>query len=150
MQPHDRENGDEGFSLVEVLVAMLLFAVLLLGLIPVIVQALALTSSSASVTTASRIASSQVEAARTLQLAIGDTSPCVRFQDAVAAELAKLPADAPALVTSASDGRSSTPLTIQHTSTCDAGDDRAVNFRVKVTQQSRLLVDISTEFWLDG
>ena len=87
-------HAQRGFSLVEILVAMMLFMILLLGLIPVFVQALSLTSGSASVTSSSRVASSQVEAARTLQLPIGDTARCVRFQDALATELAKTPADA--------------------------------------------------------
>src|SRR5690606_6268952 len=118
-QPHVRKNHDDGFSLVEILVAMMLFMILLLGLVPVFVQALSLTSSSASVTTSSRVASSQVEAARTLQLPIGDTARCVRFQEALANELAKSPADNPVLVSSASDGRSGTKLTVQHAAACD-------------------------------
>ncbi|MGP7960994.1 type IV pilus modification PilV family protein [Sanguibacter sp. A247] len=149
MQPHDSKNFDEGFSLVEILVAMMLFMVLLLGLIPVFVQSLSLTNRSASVTTASRIANSQVEAARTLQLPVNDDPRCVRFIQALGYELAKTPGEFPVLSTSITDGRSATPLTVSHTATCDATDDRAVDFTVQVKQGSKVLADVTTEYWLN-
>lgn len=150
MTPAREPSTDDGFSLVEIIVAMLLFAVLLLGLIPVFVQSLSLTSRSASVTTASRVANSQVEAARTLQLPVGDEARCTRFLEALDAELAKAPEDDAVLVTEISDGRSSTPLRVEHSAACNAQDGRAVDYRVEVFQGSTLLADVTTEFWLNG
>lgn len=150
MSPSDHQRADQGFSLVEIIVAMMLFVVLLLGLIPVFVQSLSLTSKSASVTTAARIANAQVEAARTLQLPVGDEPRCVRFQKALEVELAKGLDEHPVLDTAITDGRSSTPLTVTHEATCDTLDNRAVDFRVQVKQGSKVLADVTTEYWLNG
>lgn len=148
MEPEDHSPDDGGFSLVEIMVAIMIFAILMLGLIPVFVQSLSLTSTSASVTTGSRVANAQVEAARTLQIAIGDTPRCARFQDALAIELAKGDDERHVLVLTADDGRSSVPLTVEHTATCDPTDDRAVLYNVVVKQGSKVLADTATEFWI--
>ena len=142
-------RDDDGVSLVEVLVAMLIFAILMIGLIPVMVQSLQLTSTSASTSSAARVASAQIEAARTLQLPISDDPLCTRFLEALDAELAKPVADRAILTAVASDGRGDDDLTVEHTAACDAADTRAASYRVKVLQGSKVLSDMATEIWLD-
>ena len=124
-------DPEAGISLVEILVAMLLFAVLMLGLVPVFVQGLASTAKSASVTSASRIANDAVESARS-----GGAETCDAFKKMITDTFA----------TTASDGRGT--LTVVHTPVC-AEKDKTVVYQVKVLQGSKTLADIKTEIWLD-
>lgn len=131
-------KSDSGVSMVEILVAMLLFAVLMIGLIPVFLQSMGLASKSASVTSSSRVANGAIERARVFQTSGADeTVWCQQFIDYVS--------DTTAFPTVASDGRAT--LQVTYAPTCAAGD-RTASLQVSVKQGSKLLTDVKTQIWL--
>lgn len=125
-------RDDDGVGLVEILVAMLLFAVIMVGFVPVFVASLSSTARSASVTSASRIANQQLENARA---APGAT--CEAFVASMASAS-----------TTASDGRGAMTVT-HHLPTCAKGAT-TVLYRVTVEQRGKTLADVETEIWLHG
>ena len=125
-------RDDDGVGLVEILVAMLLFAIIMIGFVPVFVASLSSTARSAAITSASRVANQQLESARS---APGAT--CEAFVASLASAS-----------TTASDGRG--PLTVtHHLPSCVKGDTTVV-YRVTVEQRGKTLADVETEIWLHG
>jgi prepilin-type N-terminal cleavage/methylation domain-containing protein len=115
MIPEHRAASDEGFGLIEIVVAMLILAVLSLSALPVLIGSMRLTALDSSVTTATGMVSEQMTLARA--------------QTATCAALTSFAATAVPTVT---DGAGRV-LTVAKTTTCPATYPGTVTFTVKVT-----------------
>lgn len=139
MLPEPQAVGrDSGVSMVEILVAMLLFSVLMIGLIPVFVQSMTVANRAASITSSSRIANGAVETARAFRTSGEDkTLWCHQFTDFVG--------DTTAFPTVASDGGRT--VQVAYGATCTPGD-RSASLQVTVKQGTKMLTDVKTQVWL--
>jgi prepilin-type N-terminal cleavage/methylation domain-containing protein len=112
--PDEREHG---LSLVEVVIAMMLLAVIAVAFLPVLIQGLRLAADNATRATANQLANMQLETARSLG---GDCS------DIVALETAAVP--------NVVDKRNVTLVTLRDAGTCPAAYPGTVEFSVVVTR----------------
>jgi len=110
MTPEHRAASDEGFGLIEIVVAMLILAVLSLSALPVLIGSMRLTALDSSVTTATGMVSEQMTLAR------AQTATC-----------AALTTFAAVAVPTVTDGA------VAKTITCPATYPDTVTFTVKVT-----------------
>lgn len=78
---HTRTTHDEGFGLVEVVIAMLLFAVIAMAILPLALQATRLSAGNRDAVSANAFASSELAAVRA-RFADGDANSCAEVRGA--------------------------------------------------------------------
>lgn len=112
-----RDERERGLSLIEVVIAMMLLAILAVAFLPVLIQGLRLSADNATRATANQLANMQLETARALG---GDCS------DIVALETVSVP--------NVTDKRNVTLVTTRDAGSCPAAYPGTVEFSVTVTR----------------